>query len=105
MPTFEVQDRFRNEYQQLRRDEREAFRQALKEFVQVLREWERAGARGIPHFPAKLGVRHMMHRRGILEFAWAPDGRCTWEYGTPRRSGKYHIIWRRIGSHAIYDDP
>jgi hypothetical protein len=47
----------------------------------------------------------MVNHPGILEFAWADDGRCTWEYGTPRQSGKMHIIWRRIGTHAIYAAP
>ena len=47
----------------------------------------------------------MVNPRPIMELAWAPDGRCTWEYGPARRSGTMHVIWRRIGSHAIYDDP
>ncbi|TDQ53002.1 hypothetical protein [Actinorugispora endophytica] len=33
---------------------------------------------------------------------WAPDGRATWEYGDEQRSGTPHVIWRRVGTHAIF---
>jgi hypothetical protein len=46
----------------------------------------------------------MVGHRNVLELAWAPGGRCTWAFGTPRRVGKSHIVWRRIGTHHIYDD-
>src|SRR6202011_2610763 len=32
-----------------------------------------------------------------------PDGRATWEYGPERRPGTPHAIWRRVGTHAIFD--
>ncbi|MFF4325802.1 hypothetical protein ACWC5F_23710 [Streptomyces sp. NPDC001272] len=35
---------------------------------------------------------------------WAPDGRATFTYGHGHPSG-CHIIWRRIGSHAILHGP
>jgi hypothetical protein len=34
------------------------------------------------------------------EMTWAPDGRATLEYGTERRPGEPHVIWRRIGTHG-----
>ncbi|WP_267887199.1 hypothetical protein [Thermobifida halotolerans] len=34
---------------------------------------------------------------------WAPDGRATWQYGEERVPGKPHVIWRRVGTHAIFN--
>lgn len=105
MPTFEAQDRFWGDYAELNEEQRRRFATARKEFVGVLRAYEERGRRGIPRFPKSLGVRHMVGKPSILELAWSADGRCTWQYGTPQKPGMYHVIWRRIGSHSIYDDP
>lgn len=105
MPTFEARDRFWNEFERLRHAEQETFLTARDEFIEVLRAWEDAGCPGIPRFPARLGVTPMVNHPGVFELAWASDGRCTWEFGTPKRTGKCHVIWRRIGSHAVYADP
>lgn len=105
MPTFEVEQRFWNQYARLTLDERARFRAARRAFVQALRAWEARGCRGLPKFPRSLGVTPMVNRRNVLELAWAPGGRCPWEFGTPRRPGVCHVIWRRIGTHAIYEDP
>jgi hypothetical protein len=105
MPTFEVDERFWNEYAHLSTDQQRRFRETRDQFVAVLRAWEAGGCIGIPRFPRSLGVKPMASNRNVWELAWAPDGRCTWSYGTPRVPGTCHIVWRRIGSHAIYDDP
>jgi hypothetical protein len=105
MPTFEVQERFRRDYLRLRPEQRAQFRDALREFVRVLRESERTSRPGIPRFPQRLGVKPMVNRRSVPESAWAPDGRSTWEYGASPRDGMWHVVWRRIGTHAIYEDP
>ena len=36
---------------------------------------------------------------------WADDGRATFEYGEEVRAGHPHIIWRRVGTHDILDNP
>lgn len=41
-------------------------------------------------------------RRGVNEMTWAPDSRATWQYGKEIRPGEPHIIWRRVGTHAIF---
>lgn len=105
MPTHEEMPRFTREFRQLNREQRRRFIGALRRFIAVLEGPERAGRTGLPRFPASLGVKRMVNRGGIWEFAWAPDGRCTWEYGEPARPGLLHIRWRRIGTHTIYDDP
>ncbi len=42
---------------------------------------------------------------GIFEMTWADDGRATFEYGAPVREGQAHIVWRRIGTLAIFAEP
>ena len=105
VPTFEADDRFWNEYDHLRAEQQATLREARYRFIAVLVAAEREGCPGIPQFPKALGVKPMTARRNIWELARSGDGRCTWAFGTPRMPGKYHITWRRIGSHAIYADP
>lgn len=106
MPKHEELTRFCNEYKALQREQKEKFRTALHEFIGVLKAWEANGmSGGYPTFPAHLGVTRMVGHKGIWEFRWSGDGRCTWSYGDPEE-GKCSIIWRRIGKHdAVYDDP
>ncbi len=40
---------------------------------------------------------------GVYEMTWAPDGRATWEYGDERFPGIPHVIWRRVGTHSIFN--
>ena len=42
---------------------------------------------------------------GVFEMSFAPDGRATFEYGREHREGHAHIIWRRVGTHAVFDKP
>src|ERR1700730_12803554 len=105
MPTFFVESRFWNDYGRLSPGERAQFIQARDEFIQILLEWEQSGKSGVPKFPRSLGVTPMVNQRQIMEFAWGPNGRCTWRYGVPQRPDKFHVIWRRIGKHDIYRDP
>jgi hypothetical protein len=35
----------------------------------------------------------------------APDGRATFQYGPEIAPGEPHVIWRRIGTHAIFREP
>ena len=41
----------------------------------------------------------------IWELTWAPDGRATFHYGDPVNGGETHIVWRRIGTHSVFDRP
>lgn len=40
---------------------------------------------------------------GVFEMSWAPDGRATFEFGREVLPGHAHVVWRRIGTHAILD--
>jgi hypothetical protein len=105
VPTYAVDDRFWGDWERLDDEDRPPFWAALGQFIECLVAWERGGFQGLPRFPHHLGVKPMKGHSGIWEMAWSPDGRCTWEYGTREVAGKAHIVWRRIGSHRIYDDP
>ncbi len=106
MPTFVATDRFWSEYENLSPGDQELFLEARDQFVNCLKAWESAGCQSNPRFPKKLGVTSMViNKKRYMEFAWAPDGRCTWEFGVPQRPGTCHVIWRRIGSHRIYSEP
>lgn len=47
-------------------------------------------------FRSGLRVKRAEGTGGVFEMTWAPDGRATFEYGTPEGRGA-HITWRRIG--------
>jgi len=51
-------------------------------------------------------VKRIQGTDDIFEMTWAPDGRATFEYGTPQGAGAgAHIIWRRIGRHDVFRRP
>lgn len=36
---------------------------------------------------------------------WADNGRATFEYGDEVVEGQPHVVWRRIGTHAVLTSP
>jgi hypothetical protein len=96
MPTYEQLPRFRRDLKQLSREERRLFRTAVRQFVA-----------GLPRgpYPARLRLKGVQTAPGVYELTWAPDGRATFEYGDEVLPGQVHIIWRRVGTHAILDEP
>jgi hypothetical protein len=36
---------------------------------------------------------------------WADDGRLTFQFGDEVIKGEPHVIWRRVGTHDIFDEP
>ncbi len=52
-----------------------------------------------------LRVKGMADHPGVFEMTWADDGRATFHYGAAVREGEVHIVWRRIGSHEIFENP
>ncbi|HEV2755352.1 MAG TPA: hypothetical protein VG318_06200 [Actinomycetota bacterium] len=47
----------------------------------------------------------MQGARNVYEMTWAPNGRATFEYGDERIEGEPHVVWRRVGTHDIFDRP
>lgn len=96
MPTHEALPRFWRDYQRLSRAQQVAFRLAGEKFVSDLRAGEiRKGLR----------VQGVEDAEGVYELTWAPDGRATFHYGDPVGPGEAHIVWRRIGSHDVLQNP
>jgi hypothetical protein len=98
VPTFEWVERFGRDWRNLGEAEQQRFREVIREeFVPDLDKGE--------GFRAGLRVKGVQGAPGVYEMTWAPDGRATWQYGPERRPGTPRIIWRRIGTHAIFRTP
>lgn len=74
----------------------EAFRKAAKKLADDLNRGRiRAGLR----------LKRVAGTDGIWEMTWAEDGRATFEYGEEVRQGHKHVVWRRVGTHAVLRRP
>jgi hypothetical protein len=97
VPTHEELPSFLRDFKKLTPDQRRAFVQALKLFVEGLRSGRMAD--GLRVKPMK-GV-----PLRVWEMSRAADGRATFTYGEAKQPGDVHIVWRRIGSHSIFREP
>lgn len=95
-PTYERFSEFDREWSRLSTDQRDQFRVAVGKFRDDL-------ARG--QFRKALRVKRVQGHPGIFEMTFAPNGRATWQFGDEVVEGEKHIIWRRIGTHDIFDRP
>lgn len=99
MPTFETLPRFERDWKGLSTPQRAAFRKTVKDaFVPDLMAPDRP-------FRPGLRVKGVTGSPGIFEMTWENDGRATFSYGPERIAGQPHVIWRRIGTHAIFVPP
>lgn len=96
MPTFAWVSRFRSDFDALTPTQQTAFLLAVTQFVEDLRTGR---------FRKGLRVKGVKGAKGVFEMTWAGDGRATFQYGEAVVEGKPHIIWRRIGTHAIFGEP
>jgi hypothetical protein len=94
VPTFAVTQRFRRDLKELTPGQRDRFERVVRD--QFVPDIE-SGA-----FRPGLRVKRVQATSGVYEMTWAPDGRATWQYADPLRPGVRHIVWRRIGTHAIF---
>ena len=97
MPTREATEEFWREWRRLSRRQQEAFLVAVEKLVADLKA-------GLGFRPG-LRVRGVRGSPGIFELTWADDGRATFQYGPSRVPGEPHVIWRRVGTHSIFDRP
>lgn len=95
MPTFDKDEPFRQDYRRLTPGERAAFKLAVRKLVHDLK----SGA-----FRAGLRIKQVQSHPGVWEMTWADDGRATFRYGESIWPGDPHIIWRRVGSHDIFEN-
>jgi len=97
MPTRDIADSFRQDWERLRPEQQRALRVAVAKFIDDLR-----ARRG---FRSSLRIKGVRTEPGVFELTWAPDGRATFSYGRSIVEGEPHIIWRRIGTHEILREP
>lgn len=97
MPTFDALARFLRDYAALTPEQREQFRRARRHLVEDLSAGQ--GAR------PGLRVKRVRGTDDVWEMTWAGNGRATWQYGPEVIEGEPHVIWRRIGTHDIFQTP
>jgi hypothetical protein len=97
VPTYAWLARFRADFEGLTPTQQAAFLVAVGQFVEDLRE-------GRP-FRNGLRVKGIRGASGIFEMTWADDGRATFEYGDEVVTGEPHVVWRRVGKHAVFKQP
>ncbi len=97
MPTYAWLARFRADFGSLAPSQQAAFLVAVAQFVEDLGSHRR--------FRRGLRVKGVKGASGIFEMTWADDGRATFEYGEPVMESEPHVVWRRIGTHAVLDRP
>jgi len=97
MPTYQALPRFLKDFDQLSESDKGRFREAVAKFVEALEHGK--------GFRPGLRVRGIKGAPGIFEMTWAPDGRATFHYGEPVREGQPHVVWRRVGTHAVLARP
>lgn len=97
MPTYAWLARFAADFDSLSPEQQAAFLEAVAQFVEDLRGGKR--------FRKGLRVKGVKGAAGIFEMTWADDGRATFEYGEQVREGQPHIVWRRVGTDGVFDQP
>jgi hypothetical protein len=97
VPTYAWVARFRRDFEKLTPAQQAAFLVAVEQFVHDLGR-EQAFHKG-------LRVKGIQGATGIFETTWAPDGRATFELGDAVSEGDPHVVWRRVGTHAILARP
>jgi hypothetical protein len=97
-PTYEQAPRFRRDVRGLRPEQRRRFQAAVRQLVAGLQHQP-------PELPTGLRVKRVQGTQDVWEMTFAPDGRATFRYGPARRAGEPHVVWLRVGTHAILDEP
>ncbi len=97
MPTYAWLARFGTDFDALSPAEQRAFLAAVALFIADLRSGQ--------GFRNGLRIKGVRGAAGIFEMTWADDGRATFEYGDSVVEGEPHIVWRRVGTHAVLRQP
>lgn len=98
MATYDRTGRFSRDYAALTPADQDRFKQVLIDrFIPALN--------GGPPYDSTLRIKKIRGTVDIWEMSWDSDGRATFEFGNEVRAGQTHIVWRRIGTHAIFRSP
>lgn len=98
MPTRDVLASFWRDWDRLTPQQQRDFREAVARFIADLKNGDQS-------FHPRLRVKRVQGHPGVWEMTWAYDGRATFQYGEEMHPGEAHIVWRRIGTHAIFRRP
>jgi len=98
MPAREVLASFWRDWDRLSPKQQREFRTAVAQFIANLAENKQG-------FHPSLRVKRVQGHPGIWEMTWAYDGRATFQYDDAVQPGEPHIVWRRVGTHAIFRRP
>jgi hypothetical protein len=96
VPTFEPLPRFLRDYSRLTEGQKQAWVRMRRRFVAGLQ---------VGRLDPALRVKRVQGHPGVWEISWAPDGRATFHYGDEVRPGEPHVVWRRIGTHDVFNRP
>jgi hypothetical protein len=92
VPTYTPTESFLRDFNALSVEQKDAFRTALKHFIEDLK---------VGRFRAGLRIKGIQGMPGCFEMTWARDGRAIFTYGPEVRAGQRHVMWLAIGTHAI----
>ena len=95
---------FKRDWRQLSRSQQETFRRVV--FEQFVPACERRRIDPTLPWPRSLRVKAVVGAPGVWELTWSfagPDGRATFEWVV--MGAEPRIRWRRIGGHAIFEEP
>ena len=98
MPTFDAEERFKQEYLRLDVRKRAAFLKARDDFFAWI-----VAKKDQPSLspPAHLRL-HFIESRNVWSITFGGDLQALWRYGSEVQPGEAHIIWERIGGHDMY---
>ena len=96
MPTYVKTGRFLRDFHRLTSTEQRAVQVAVRKFLEDL---------PTRRFRKGLRVKRVQGSGGIFEMTWSPEGRATFQFGAEVIEGEPHVIWRRVGTHAILSNP
>jgi hypothetical protein len=97
-PTFDRLAQFKRDYAKLTPPQRDQFRAAVKTFVAPFSTMPPGDFR----HPL---IRELKEHPGYYELQFAPDTRAIYTFGEAIRRGQPHVVWCRIGSDAVLDQP
>ncbi len=92
-----MQPGFAREFSRLPREQQRAFRQAVSKLIAALKS--------DGELPRSLRIKRVQGTKDVWEMSYSGDGRATFRYGTSRKGGETHVIWLRVGGHAILSRP
>ncbi|MDD2817421.1 MAG: hypothetical protein PHN51_01335 [Candidatus Nanopelagicales bacterium] len=101
---FEATPRFDRDFLGLPSEHRRAFMSVVQQFHDGCVAFEASRQSSV--WPSALHVRRMVSAPRVWEMTWSfasPDSRATFEFN--ERDGELLVRWRRIGNHAIYQNP